>query len=29
LYYIKNRSFLLDIKIALRTIRILLSRAGR
>ncbi|MDB5254185.1 MAG: sugar transferase [Parcubacteria group bacterium] len=29
LYYIKNRSFLLDLKIALRTIRTLLSRAGR
>ena len=29
LYYIKNRSLLLDIKIALRTIRTLLSRAGR
>jgi len=29
LYYIKNRSFLLDIKIALRTLRTLLSIAGR
>jgi len=29
LYYIKNRSFLLDIKIALRTIKTLLSRAGK
>jgi len=29
LYYIKNRSFLLDIKIALRTLNILLSIAGR
>lgn len=28
LYYIKNRSFLLDIKIALRTIKTLFSRAG-
>lgn len=28
LYYIKNRSFILDIKIALRTIRTLLSRVG-
>ena len=28
LYYIKNRSFLLDVKIALKTIRILLSRSG-
>ncbi len=28
LYYIKNRSFFLDIKIALKTIRILLSRSG-
>ncbi len=28
LYYIKNRSFLLDIKIALRTLQILLSRKG-
>jgi exopolysaccharide biosynthesis polyprenyl glycosylphosphotransferase len=28
LYYIKNRSFLLDIKIALRTIKTLLSRSG-
>jgi lipopolysaccharide/colanic/teichoic acid biosynthesis glycosyltransferase len=27
-YYIKNRSFLLDIKIALQTIKILLSRSG-
>lgn len=29
LYYIKNRSFLLDIKIALRTLKILVSMAGR
>lgn len=29
LYYIKNRSFLLDIKIALRTLKILASIAGR
>lgn len=29
LYYIKNRSFLLDIKIALQTVRTLLSRVGR
>lgn len=29
LYYIKNRSFLLDIKIALQTIQILLSQKGR
>jgi exopolysaccharide biosynthesis polyprenyl glycosylphosphotransferase len=29
LYYIKNRSFLLDLKIALRTLKILLSIAGR
>lgn len=29
LYYIKNRSFLLDIKIALRTLRTLASIAGR
>jgi exopolysaccharide biosynthesis polyprenyl glycosylphosphotransferase len=29
LYYIKNRSFLLDIKIALRTIKTLLSRVGK
>ncbi len=29
LYYIKNRSFLLDIKIALRTIKTLASIAGR
>jgi exopolysaccharide biosynthesis polyprenyl glycosylphosphotransferase len=28
LYYIKNRSFLLDIKIALKTIKTLLSRSG-
>lgn len=28
LYYIKNRSFMLDIKIALRTLQVLLSRAG-
>lgn len=29
LYYIKNRSFFLDLKIALRTIQILLSRTGK
>lgn len=29
LYYIKNRSFLLDLKIALRTIKTLISIAGR
>ncbi len=29
LYYIKNRSFLLDLKIALRTLKILVSMAGR
>lgn len=29
LYYIKNRSFLLDIKIALRTLKTLVSMAGR
>jgi len=28
LYYLKNRSFLLDIKIALKTIKTLLSRSG-
>jgi len=28
LYYLKNRSFLLDIKIALKTIKILMSRSG-
>jgi len=28
LYYIKNRSFLLDLKIALRTIKTLISRVG-
>jgi exopolysaccharide biosynthesis polyprenyl glycosylphosphotransferase len=28
LYYIKNRSFLLDLKIALKTIKALLSRSG-
>lgn len=28
LYYIKNRSFLLDIKIALKTLKVLLSRSG-
>ncbi|MFZ3019986.1 MAG: exopolysaccharide biosynthesis polyprenyl glycosylphosphotransferase [Minisyncoccia bacterium] len=28
LYYVKNRSFLLDIKIALRTVKTLLSRGG-
>lgn len=29
LYYIKNRSVMLDLKIALRTLRTLLSRSGR
>jgi exopolysaccharide biosynthesis polyprenyl glycosylphosphotransferase len=29
LYYVKNRSFLLDLKIALRTVQTLLSRSGR
>jgi lipopolysaccharide/colanic/teichoic acid biosynthesis glycosyltransferase len=29
LYYVKNRSILLDIKIALRTIKTLLSRSGK
>lgn len=29
LYYLKNRSILLDLKIALRTIKILLSRSGK
>lgn len=29
LYYIKNRSFILDIKIALQTIKTLLSKVGR
>jgi len=29
LYYIKNRSFMLDIKIALWTLRVLASRSGR
>ena len=29
LYYIKNRSFFLDIKIALRSLKILVSIAGR
>jgi lipopolysaccharide/colanic/teichoic acid biosynthesis glycosyltransferase len=28
LFYIKNRSFLLDLKIALKTVKILLSRSG-
>jgi len=28
LYYVKNRSFLLDLKIALKTIKTLLSRVG-
>lgn len=28
LYYIKNRSFMLDVKIALRTLKILLSQSG-
>lgn len=29
LYYIKNRSFILDLKIALRTIKTLISRTGK
>lgn len=29
LYYVKNRSFMLDIKIALRTLQILLQRLGK
>lgn len=29
LYYLKNRSFFLDLKIALKTIRTLISRSGR
>ena len=29
LYYIKNRSFMLDLKIALKTIKALLSRSGK
>ncbi|MCR4311151.1 MAG: sugar transferase, partial [Candidatus Taylorbacteria bacterium] len=29
LYYIKNRSFFLDVKIAVKTIKTLLSRSGR
>ena len=29
LYYIKNRSFLLDIKIVLKTVKIFAMRAGR
>lgn len=29
LYYVKNRSFLLDVKIALWTLRVLASRSGR
>jgi lipopolysaccharide/colanic/teichoic acid biosynthesis glycosyltransferase len=29
LYYIKNRSLTLDIKIALRTLQILLKRVGK
>ena len=29
LYYVKNRSFVLDIKIALKTIKTLLSRSGK
>jgi lipopolysaccharide/colanic/teichoic acid biosynthesis glycosyltransferase len=29
LYYIKNRSFMLDIKIALRTLKVLISFAGK
>ncbi|HEY9586238.1 MAG TPA: sugar transferase, partial [Candidatus Paceibacterota bacterium] len=28
LYYVKNRSFLLDLKIALRTLKTLVSRGG-
>lgn len=28
LYYVKNRSFMLDLKIALRTVRTLISRSG-
>jgi exopolysaccharide biosynthesis polyprenyl glycosylphosphotransferase len=28
LYYIKNRSFILDLKIALRTLKIIISRSG-
>jgi exopolysaccharide biosynthesis polyprenyl glycosylphosphotransferase len=28
LYYIKNRSFMLDLKIAIKTLRILMSRSG-
>lgn len=28
LYYIKNRSFILDVRIALKTVKILLSRSG-
>lgn len=28
LYYIKNRSFMLDVKIAIKTLRILVSRSG-
>jgi lipopolysaccharide/colanic/teichoic acid biosynthesis glycosyltransferase len=29
LYYIKNRSFMLDLKIALKTVKALLSRSGK
>jgi lipopolysaccharide/colanic/teichoic acid biosynthesis glycosyltransferase len=29
LYYIKNRSFLLDLKIALQTLQLLISRKGK
>jgi len=29
LYYLKNRSFFLDVKIALKTLKILMSRSGR
>ncbi len=29
LYYIKNRSFLLDLKVALRTVKIIISRSGK
>jgi lipopolysaccharide/colanic/teichoic acid biosynthesis glycosyltransferase len=28
LYYVKNRSFLLDIEVALRTVKTVLSRFG-
>jgi len=29
LYYIKNRSFILDVEIVLKTMRVLISRLGR